>query len=106
MMKPALPEFVAGAGYVLPGRFVPQLYLASLATRFIPVEDAFTTGYAAQKVGLHPPVHDVRFSCGEMVTEASKCRMAHKFTGHKVTPDLQHVFQHLAEKDFKDCSPS
>ena len=25
-MKPALPQFTAGAGYLIPGTFVPELY--------------------------------------------------------------------------------
>ena len=45
MMRPALPAFTAGAGYLIPGKFVPELYLASLSTKLIPVEDAFTTGF-------------------------------------------------------------
>ena len=31
--------------YLIPGSFVPNLYVATLSTKFIPVEDAFTTGY-------------------------------------------------------------
>ena len=31
--KPGHPEFVAGAGYVVPGKFAAELYLASLSTR-------------------------------------------------------------------------
>ena len=26
LMKPALPQFTAGAGYLIPGSFVPELY--------------------------------------------------------------------------------
>jgi len=29
--------------------------------RFIPVEDAYATGYCATKIGIHPPHHDNRF---------------------------------------------
>lgn len=83
----AYPDFVAGAGYVIPGAFVEDLYLASLKTRLLPVEDAFTTGYCAKRIGLHPPLHDERFSCGQMVT--NQCSMKHMFTGHKVTPSMQ-----------------
>ena len=31
--------------YLIPGAFVSDLYMATLSTKFIPVEDAFTTGY-------------------------------------------------------------
>ena len=31
--------------YLIPGAFISDLYIATLSTRFIPVEDAFTTGY-------------------------------------------------------------
>jgi len=85
LMKPALPEFVAGAGYLIPGKFVPELYIASLSTKSIPVEDAYTTGYCAKKIGAHPPQNDPRFSCGQLVTD--DCEMKRKFTGHKVTPE-------------------
>ena len=85
LMKPALPEFVAGAGYLIPGKFVPELYIASLSTKSIPVEDAYTTGYCAKKIGAHPPQNDPRFSCGQLV--ADDCEMKRKFTGHKVTPE-------------------
>lgn len=85
LMRPALPEFTAGAGYLLPGQIVPDLYLASLSTKLMPVEDAFTTGYCAKKIGLHPPKNDARFSCGQLVNQ--DCDMLRKFTGHKVTPE-------------------
>ena len=85
LMRPALPQFVAGAGYLIPGNFVPELYSASLSTKSIPVEDAYTTGYCAKKVGIHPPQNDIRFSCGQLVE--NDCEMKTKFTGHKVTPE-------------------
>jgi len=85
LMKPALPQFTAGAGYLIPGSFVPELYTASLSTKLLPVEDAYTTGFCAKKIGLHPPVNDPRFSCGQLVE--NDCDMAAKFTGHKVTPE-------------------
>lgn len=50
IFTPGHPEFVAGAGYIIPGRIISDLYLATLSTRLIPVEDAFTTGYCAKKV--------------------------------------------------------
>ena len=94
MMRPALPEFTAGAGYLIPGEFVPELYLASLSTKFIPVEDAFTTGYCAKKIGLHPPMNDHRFSCGQLVVK--NCDMIGLFTGHKVTPDrMNEIYDEL-----------
>ena len=31
--------------YLIPGAFISDLYIATLSTKFIPVEDAFTTGY-------------------------------------------------------------
>ena len=98
----AHPLFAAGAGYVIPNRShrrykdaisqslpsnAEMLYLASLDTRLFPVEDVFTTGWCARRVGLHPPRHDARFSCGEVV--ARDCDMAKRFTGHKVTPQRQ-----------------
>ena len=85
LMKPALPQFTAGAGYLIPGRFASPLYLASLETKLIPVEDAYTTGFCAKKIGLHPPSNDPRFSCGQLVQQ--DCQMSHQFTGHKVTPE-------------------
>ena len=84
-MKPALPQFTAGAGYLIPGRFASQLYMASLETKLIPVEDAYTTGFCAKKIGLHPPTNDRRFSCGQLLD--NDCDMSRKFTGHKVTPE-------------------
>ena len=97
MMRPALPEFTAGAGYLLPGNFVHNLYLASLSTKFIPVEDAFTTGYCAIKIGLHPPINDRRFSCGQLVIK--DCDMIGRFTGHKVTPErMFSIYEQLKEK--------
>ena len=94
-MKPALPQFTAGAGYLIPGRFVSQLYLASLDTKIIPVEDAYTTGFCAKKIGLHPPQNDFRFSCGQLVE--TDCEMVKKITGHKVTPDrMFSIFEKLS----------
>lgn len=80
-----MPEFTAGAGYLLPGKYLKELYLASLSTKNIPVEDAFTTGFCARKIGLHPPKNDPRFSCGQLVNQ--DCELKHKFTGHKITPE-------------------
>ena len=34
VLPPAHPAFVAGAGYVIPGKLVPKLYLASLSIRY------------------------------------------------------------------------
>ena len=31
--------------YLIHGAFISDLYIATLSTKFIPVEDAFTTGY-------------------------------------------------------------
>ena len=95
-LPPAHPLFTAGAGYIIPNSGgssdssssnVASLYLASLETRLFPVEDVYTTGHCAKRVGLHPPRHDGRFSCGEVVRH--DCDMGDKFTGHKVTPERQ-----------------
>lgn len=98
LMKPALPEFVAGAGYLVPGKFVADLYVASLSTKPIPVEDAYTTGFCARKIGAHPPLNDARFSCGQIVAE--DCEMQTKFTGHKINPERMWSIQDKLEKGF------
>ena len=49
-----------------------------------------TFRYSAKKIGLHPPHHDWRFSCGQMVSKTDECEMSRMFTGHKVTPELQY----------------
>ena len=95
-LPPAHPAFVAGAGYVLPGSAVQQLYVASLATRMFPVEDVYTTAHCARRIGLHPPRHDGRFSCGQMVLE--ECEMSKMFTGHKVNPDMMFGIVEALEK--------
>ena len=59
-LPPAHPAFVAGAGYVISGQLVQDLYLASLETRLFPVEDVFTTAHVARRIGVHPPIHDTR----------------------------------------------
>jgi beta-1,3-galactosyltransferase 1 len=87
MLPPAHPYFTAGAGYLIAGRLVQDLYIASLHTKFFPVEDVFTTGHCARRIGAHPPLHDGRFSCGQMVTDA--CQMTDMFTGHRVKPEMQ-----------------
>ena len=96
LMKPALPEFTAGAGYLIPGKFAPDLYVASLSTKLLPVEDAYTTGFCAKKIGSHPPVNDPRFSCGQLVDK--DCDMADRFTGHKVTPDRMWIIHNKLQK--------
>ena len=40
---------MAGAGYVLSGDILADLYIASLYTKLVPVEDAFITGKKSQK---------------------------------------------------------
>lgn len=100
MMPAAHPEFTAGAGYILPGPLIPELYIAALNTKFLPIEDVFTTGHCAKRIGAHPPLHDSRFSCGEMVIR--ECQMANMFTGHKVTPEMQFsIFETLSEQACK-----
>lgn len=100
MMPTAHPEFTAGAGYILPGPLIPELYIAALNTKFLPIEDVFTTGHCAKRIGAHPPLHDSRFSCGEMVIR--ECQMANMFTGHKVTPEMQFsIFETLSEQACK-----
>ncbi|KAK7079561.1 Beta-1,3-galactosyltransferase 5 [Halocaridina rubra] len=84
-MPPAHPPFLAGAGYVISGDVLGELYKVSLQTRMIPVEDVYVTAHLARQIGVHPPVHDARFSCGEMVME--DCDLAQLFTGHRITPD-------------------
>jgi len=82
--KPFHPPFTAGAGYVISGDLVEQLYRTSLDVRLVLVEDAFVTGYCARKVGGVTTRHNKGFSCGQLVTD--DCDMQHMFTGHKVTP--------------------
>ena len=55
LMRPALPQFTAGAGYLIPGKLAPELYVASLSTKLLPVEDAYTTGFCAKK-SAHIPL--------------------------------------------------
>ena len=102
--KPAFPEFTAGAGYVIPGRFAGRLYDTSLTVKFLPVEDVFTTGFTAKKIGLYT-LHDQRFSCGQMVQRETICSMADKFNGHKVTPQLQMHLMKEADNGFRNCPP-
>ncbi|CAL4121747.1 unnamed protein product [Meganyctiphanes norvegica] len=83
-MPQAHPDFVAGAGYVISGDIVAPLYSSSLRRRIIPVEDVYVTGHLAATVGAHPPHHDERFSCGELVPH--DCLMVQLFTGHKISP--------------------
>ncbi|KAG0719393.1 Beta-1,3-galactosyltransferase 1 [Chionoecetes opilio] len=84
-MPPAHPPFVAGAGYVISGDLIKELYEASLVTRPIPVEDVYITAHLARKVNAHPPIHDARFTCGERVTD--DCDLAQGFTGHHIGPE-------------------
>ena len=62
-------------------------FVASLNTRYFAVEDVFTTAHCALRIGAHPPRHDGRFSCGQMVR--APCDMDGMITGHKVAPDMQ-----------------
>nr|XP_053642023.1 beta-1,3-galactosyltransferase 1-like [Cherax quadricarinatus] len=93
-LPPVHPLFVAGAGYVMSGDIVRELYTASLNTRIIPVEDVYVTAHLARVIGVHPPVHDTRFTCGEMVND--DCDLVQVFTGHKITPErMYHIWEKL-----------
>ncbi|XP_071530209.1 beta-1,3-galactosyltransferase 1-like isoform X2 [Panulirus ornatus] len=93
-MPPAHPPFLAGAGYVMSGDIVEELYKASLNTRIIPVEDVYVTAHLAKAIGVHPPVHDDRFTCGEMVND--DCDLVQIFTGHKITPErMYHIWDKI-----------
>ncbi|XP_040580251.1 LOW QUALITY PROTEIN: beta-1,3-galactosyltransferase 5-like [Lepeophtheirus salmonis] len=108
----AHPLFVAGAGYMLPGQgLIRDLYYASLRTGFFAIEDVFTTAHVASRIGLHPPVHDSRFSCGEMspinyekLDFVQNCkRLKYKFTEHKVKPeDMNSLYSILNSNDCMD----
>ena len=54
--------------------------------------------YVARKIGLHPPHHDWRFSCGQMVSKTDDCEMSRMFTGHKVTPELQYSIWEMLQR--------
>ncbi|XP_045122375.1 beta-1,3-galactosyltransferase 1-like [Portunus trituberculatus] len=84
-LPPAHPPFVAGAGYVISGDLVKEMYEASLETRPIPVEDVYITAHLGRKVNAHPPLHDARFTCGEKVMD--DCDLAQAFTGHHIGPE-------------------
>nr|XP_045604376.1 beta-1,3-galactosyltransferase 1-like isoform X1 [Procambarus clarkii] len=93
-LPPGHPPFVAGAGYVMSGDVVRDLYTASLNTRIFPVEDVYVTAHLARSVGVHPPVHDTRFTCGEMVND--DCDLVQVFTGHRITPErMYHIWDKL-----------
>ncbi|XP_042236033.1 beta-1,3-galactosyltransferase 1-like isoform X2 [Homarus americanus] len=93
-LPPAHPPFVAGAGYIMSGDIVKDLYSASLNTRIIPVEDVYVTAHLARSIGVHPPVHDNRFTCGEMVND--DCDLVQVFTGHRITPErMYHIWDKL-----------
>ena len=66
------------------------------STKLLPVEDAYTTGFCAKKIGSHPPVNDPRFSCGQLVEK--DCDMAKLFTGHKVTPERMWIIYQKLQK--------
>jgi len=78
------PPFTAGAGYVISGDLIQPLFLASLDTKLIRVEDAFLTGYCASKLPGLERKHHAKFSCGQLVTK--DCDMKEMLTGHKITP--------------------
>nr|XP_027223520.1 beta-1,3-galactosyltransferase 1-like [Penaeus vannamei] len=93
-LPPGHPPFVAGAGYVISGDLVGALYTASLRRRPIPVEDVYVTAHLARAVGVTSPVHDARFSCGEMVVD--DCDLAQAFTGHRISPErMYHIWEKL-----------
>ncbi|KAB7494981.1 Beta-1,3-galactosyltransferase 1, partial [Armadillidium nasatum] len=73
LLPPAHPLFAAGAGYVFSGGLLPHLFEASKHIRIIPVEDVYITGHLGKAVDAHPPLHDDRFSCGEIVR--NNCHM-------------------------------
>ncbi|KAG7161061.1 Beta-1-3-galactosyltransferase 1-like 7 [Homarus americanus] len=81
-------------GYIMSGDIVKDLYSASLNTRIIPVEDVYVTAHLARSIGVHPPVHDNRFTCGEMVND--DCDLVQVFTGHRITPErMYHIWDKL-----------
>jgi len=90
------PPFTAGAGYVISGDLIQPLYLASLDTKLIRVEDAFLTGYCANKVEGVRREHHQKFSCGQLVSR--DCDMKAMLTGHKVTPERMKTIHQKIEK--------
>lgn len=91
------PPFVAGAGYVLSGDIVADLYQVALRKTLVPVEDAFITAYCAQDIGIRPSHYD-GFNCGEPVFD--DCHMRYKFVGHHVNPQRQsQIWNALHSKD-------
>lgn len=87
------PPFVAGAGYVLSGDIVSELYDAAQKQHLVPVEDAFITAYCAKVIGV-APTHYEGFNCGEPLID--ECLMKSKFVAHHVAPEKQlHIWRLL-----------
>ncbi|XP_059473337.1 beta-1,3-galactosyltransferase 5-like [Neocloeon triangulifer] len=98
-----LPDFVAGAGYVMSGPLVTELYAAARRVRKpLKMEDIFVTAQCAQLVpGAHPPRHDPRFSCGGIIKD--DCELVSLFTGHHITPQRQSAIWDKFTSDPNPC---
>jgi len=79
------PPFTAGAGYVITADILPLLNNVAQNISMIRVEDAFLTGYCADRLGNVDRVHSNLFSCGQLVDK--NCDMKSRVSGHKITPE-------------------
>ncbi|XP_043222545.1 beta-1,3-galactosyltransferase 1-like [Amphibalanus amphitrite] len=86
---PGHPQFAAGAGYVVSGDLVADLYQAALRVPLLPVEDVFITGYCAKMAQAWPPKHHTGFSCGDILSD--DCDLVQLFNAHKITPARQYL---------------
>ncbi|CAB3372220.1 Hypothetical predicted protein [Cloeon dipterum] len=98
-----LPDFVAGAGYVLTGRLAAELYAAaSKVVKPMKIEDFFVTAQCAKLVpGAYPPKHDPRFTCGGIVKD--DCKLVSMFTAHKITSHRQSAIWDKFTSDPNPC---
>ncbi|EDV59299.2 uncharacterized protein Dere_GG10514 [Drosophila erecta] len=80
------PYFTTGPAYLLTGDIVHALYVQSLSTAFLKLEDVFTTGIVAESLGIR------RVNVREMANSRTKfeaCNIRQKITIHMIRNNEQ-----------------
>lgn len=98
--KPTFPYFTTGPAYLLTGDIVHALYVQSLNTAFLKLEDVFTTGIVAESLNIR------RVNVREMANTRTKfeaCHIRDKITIHMVRNNEQFTLWNMLLDDTIKC---
>ncbi|XP_017060502.1 beta-1,3-galactosyltransferase 5 isoform X2 [Drosophila ficusphila] len=98
--KKIFPYFTTGPAYLITGDIVHDLYIRSLKTPFLKLEDVFTTGIVAESLNIR------RVNVREMANTRTKlkvCQVRDRITIHMIQPNEQFQLWKMLLDDTIKC---